>query len=306
MAKPRTIGGYAAVVTEGCERVLVTLLRGLGPWKDSVFLIGGLAPRYIITARPPSVPQHAGTGDVDIVVDIAMLTDTKAYQTLEENLRAMGFDRAENDAGKKQSWRWKAQVDDGATMIIEFLADAPELSGGRVTELPTEGNVTAINIPHASMVFDHHDQVEITAEMLNGGGRATEVVRFANIVSFTCLKAFAFDQRAEPKDAHDLVYCLEHFDGGQAALCSLFSAAMEGAHGAVIRAALGRLTARFSDPNPAESYLRDGPIAVARFEDDNADVESDPELRDRRILRQRRAADVMADFLAALDQAVSK
>lgn len=306
MAKPRTIGGYGAVVTEGCERVLVTLLRGLGPWKESVFLIGGLAPRYIITARPPSVPQHAGTGDVDIVVDIAMLTDTKAYQTLEENLRAMGFDRAQNDAGKKQSWRWRAQVSGGATMIIEFLADAPELSGGRVTELPTEGNVTAINIPHASMVFDLHDQVEITAELLNGGGRATEVVRFADIVSFTCLKAFAFDQRAEPKDAHDLVYCLEYYEGGQDALYRAFSAALEGEHGAVIREALGRLAARFSDPNPDESYLRDGPTAVARFEDDDADVETEPERRDQRILRQRRAADVMKDFLAALDPSVSK
>jgi len=61
MAKPRTIGGYAAVVTEGCERVLVTLLRGLGPWKDSVFLIGGLAPRYIITARPSSPPTSNAT-----------------------------------------------------------------------------------------------------------------------------------------------------------------------------------------------------------------------------------------------------
>jgi hypothetical protein len=27
------------------------------------------------------------------------------------------------------------------------------------------------------------------------------------LVSSTCLKAFAFDQRFERKDAHDLVYC---------------------------------------------------------------------------------------------------
>jgi len=81
---------------------------------------------------------------------------------------------------------------------------------------------------------------------------------------------------------------------------------MEGEHGAVIREALGRLAVRFSDPNPDESYLRDGPIAVARFEDDDAEVETEPELRDQRILRQRRVADVMRDFLAALDQSMSK
>ena len=42
MPKPQTISGYEDMVTDACERVLVTLLRGLGPWKESVFLVGGL------------------------------------------------------------------------------------------------------------------------------------------------------------------------------------------------------------------------------------------------------------------------
>jgi len=72
------MSGYEAAVSESCERVLVTLLRGLGPWKDSLFLVGGLAPRYLISARPPKVPPHAGTGDVDVVVDVSILTDREA------------------------------------------------------------------------------------------------------------------------------------------------------------------------------------------------------------------------------------
>ncbi len=48
MAKPTTQDGYSAAVTESCERVLVTLLHGLGPWKRSVYLVGGLVPRYLI------------------------------------------------------------------------------------------------------------------------------------------------------------------------------------------------------------------------------------------------------------------
>ena len=53
MNKPRNADGYKNEVTENCERVLVTLLRGLGPWKDSIYLIGGLTPRYLIKAKPP-------------------------------------------------------------------------------------------------------------------------------------------------------------------------------------------------------------------------------------------------------------
>lgn len=76
MAKPATFDGYSDQYTLACERVLLTLLRGLGPWKDSVYLVGGLTPRYLVPARPPVVPAHAGTLDVDIVMDLQILADT--------------------------------------------------------------------------------------------------------------------------------------------------------------------------------------------------------------------------------------
>ena len=300
MTKPKTIGGYTQPVTEACERVLVTLLRNLGPWRNSIFLVGGLAPRYLIKARPPAVPAHAGTGDVDVVVDIAMLADTEAYRTLEENLRAMGFERAVNDRGVKQSWRWKAVVD-GGSMILEFLADDPALRGGRVQELPTEGGVSAVNIPHASMVFDLHESVEITAELLDGNGEATETVRYADIVSFVCLKAFAFDDRFERKDAHDIVYCLEHYEGSVDAARDAFARALETQHREVIRDALSRLAQRFCDlDTPDAAYRKDGPVAVARFEDDDVAVEEDDELANQRILRQRGAAAIVAALVLPL------
>lgn len=53
MKKPTAIQGYNQSVTEACERVLVTLIRHLGPWRDSIFLVGGLTPRYLIKERPP-------------------------------------------------------------------------------------------------------------------------------------------------------------------------------------------------------------------------------------------------------------
>ena len=64
MTKPKTIDGYSEQVTNDCERVLVTLLRNLGPWKDSIFLVGGLTPRYLVPEKPPVVPPHAGTLDL--------------------------------------------------------------------------------------------------------------------------------------------------------------------------------------------------------------------------------------------------
>lgn len=295
MAKPNTREGYTDRYTNDCERVLVTLLRGLGPWKESVYLVGGLTPRYLVPERPPGVPAHAGTMDVDVVIDLQILTDTEAYHTLEENLKKMGFERAENDQKQKLSWRWQTRTEHGALMILELLADAPEVAGGKVQPLPTEGTISALNIPHSSIVFDLHEVTEITAELLNGDGLATEKIKHANLVSFTCLKAFAFDQRFERKDAHDLIYCIQHAVGGPEAAAEAFSKEREAKHGEVVNSALKILRTRFANDENAEGYKKDGPVAVAKFELGESD---ETELREARTLRQREVNDVIERLLA--------
>ena len=121
MAKPPTITGYSTAQTLDCERILITLLRGLGPWKGSIFLVGGLTSRYLVPAKPPAVEPHAGTVDVDTVIELQILTDTDGYHTLEENLRRMGFERATNDSGQKVSWRWEKRTERGEPVILELL-----------------------------------------------------------------------------------------------------------------------------------------------------------------------------------------
>lgn len=298
MSKPQFLVDYSPDVTRDCERVLVTLFSGLGPWRDSVFLVGGLTPRYLVTARPPEVPAHAGTGDIDVVVDLAALADTEAYRTLEENLKKMGFERAENAKGVTVNWRWRTRTEHGVTVILEFLADDPSLKGGALQELPTDGNISAINIPHASLVFELHDRMEVTADLLGEKGRATELIPYANIVSFTCLKAFAYDHRREGKDAHDLVYCLEHGEGGLDGAGSRFKEAMGGKHAEVIGSALTILSRRFCDPNPDEGYLREGPVAVAQFEIEGDSADAD--IREQRALRQRAVNDVISRLMSDL------
>ena len=297
MAKPATRDGYNCQHTIACERVLVTLLRKLGPWKDSVYLIGGLTPRYLIPTCPPAVPEHAGTLDVDIVIDQQILTETMAYHTLEENLREMGFERAENDKGQKLSWRWQTYTEDGTRMILEFLTDAPEIAGGKVGPLPTQGAVSALHIPHSSMVSEFHQTTEIRADLLNDDGVTIEAVRHADLVSFICLKALAFDHRHERKDAYDLIYCIRNAPDGLDALSASFVLALDSKHGGVIKKSLDILKKRFSGDGSTEGYRKDGPVAFAKFEPEEGDgLQS----REARVLRQRDASEVVEQFLARI------
>jgi len=294
MAKPETLHGYSPQSALDCERVLVTLMRGLGPWKDSVYLIGGLTPRYLVTARPPDVPAHAGTQDLDIVIELQILTDTTAYHTLEDNLRNMGFERAENEMKQKLSWRWQTRMDHGALMVLELLADSPEIDGGKVKPLPTKGRISALNIPRASIVFDLYQVTEIQAELLGGNGITTEQVRHANLVSFTCLKSFAFDDRFERKDAHDMIYCIENAPENNDDVAAAFRKELDGRHSDVIRASLAILCNRFVQDDKTDGYLKDGPVSVAKFELGEGD---EPEQREARALRQRQVSDVIEQLL---------
>lgn len=293
MAKPKTIAGYEPAVTELCERVLVTLLRDLGPWKESMYLVGGLVPRYLVDDKPPIVPAHAGTGDIDVVVKLEMLGETEAYNTLEENLKKIGFKPRLNDKGNNDKWGW--WLKEGKTVVeLELLADDPKVAGAKVKPLPTEGEISALNIPHASMVFDEHETRKVTVELLGGGGKATEAIRYANLVCFICLKAFAYDHRRAFKDAHDTLYCLAFAPGGVDAAVAKFQVALKGKHGETVHSALKILSDRFRTDKYAKGYEKDGPVAAATFElGEDAD-------KDQRILKQRDASALVEDFLKKL------
>ena len=124
-----------------------------------------------------------------------------------------------------------------------------------------------------------------------------EVVKHAHLVSFTCLKAFAFDQRFERKDAHDLIYCIEHAEEGLDGAPQMFREALEGGHGEVIRDGLSILRNRFVQDDEVEGYRKDGPLAVALFELGEGD---EADQREARLLRQREVNSVMEQLLGRI------
>ena len=76
MVKPSHFGGYSDAYTVDCERVLVTLLRGLGPWKESVFLVGGLTPRYLAPCVRVVVASNEAVKDESKIHSVVQTTSS--------------------------------------------------------------------------------------------------------------------------------------------------------------------------------------------------------------------------------------
>lgn len=262
--KPRTASGYNQDVTQACEQTLLTMLSAFGNLKETLRLVGGLVPRYLTPAVDPEVPAHAGTSDVDVVLNLELLASGDEYATLAEQLKARGFERTPNRGGVPSSWRWRRKVDEHLEVVVELLRDAGEHPPGRAVSINGE-EVSAMCIKHAGITADWFCEKTVTAHLLDGQGVSTEQIRFADVPAFVILKALAMDQRQEPKDAADLIHVIR-YAGSLEEVAELFAVRIRsGQHEDAVRDGLRALKLRFCDDEHAQGYEKVGPVAYAQF-----------------------------------------
>lgn len=260
---------YDETTTSRCERALVTLLGDLGPWRERVFLAGGLAPRYLIGGLPEGARVHVGTADVDLIIGLALGDETpETYRTLQNNLEKARFEQ------KEPSFRWARDVE-GAPVIVEFLCETNEVEPGRIFRPKGEftgSKLGAFNVRGAHLVRDDFVEREIQGLRLDGGGLSKVTVRVANLLPYTVLKILAFQDRHENKDAYDLVYTLLNHEGDPRATGIAARSSPVAGHPRVDEALI-LLGARFRGPE------EDGPSAYASFLASRGDEEGRARLR---------------------------
>lgn len=255
MSRREHYSDYDEETTARCERVLLTLLGDLGPWRERIYLAGGLAPRYLIGQLPEGARPHVGTTDIDLVIGLALGDETpETYRTLQNNLEKAHFEQRE------PSFRWARDVD-GATLLVEFLCETDQVEPGRIFRPKGEATgskLGAFNVRGAHLVRDDFLEREIKGERLDGGGHSRVIVRVANVLPYTVLKILAFQDRHENKDAYDLVFThLNYEEGPQSA--GRAAAASAVVQRPQVAEALELLEKRFRDSS------QDGPSAYASF-----------------------------------------
>lgn len=206
--KPATAAGYRPDVTAACESTLLTLLCAFGSLKGTLRLVSGLVPRYLTPETPLDVPAHAGTSDVDVVLNLAVIADGEGYSTLDEQLAARGFERHTTHNGTRSSWQWKRKVDEHTHVLVEFLRDAGTDQPGK--PVTVDGERVSALVTFGGVVHDWYGERKVTGQLLDGGGISTEEVRFADVPAFVILKALALADRMGNKDAGDLIHVLQY------------------------------------------------------------------------------------------------
>jgi nucleotidyltransferase AbiEii toxin of type IV toxin-antitoxin system len=256
--KHRHRSGYSREETEQVEAALLTVAVTLGALMDQICIVGGLVPALLIDHEvgpdPDDEAGHPGTNDLDVGLAIGLLDDEQ-YAEVGERLRQEGFGPDTNNKGNPTPQRWKLGT---LKVTIDFLL--PPIPGAEVggRMQPLEGDLSAMITPGLQLAQRERQEVVVDGHTLKGE-KVRRSIPVCGPGTFVVLKALAFHDRGEPKDAFDLVYVLRRWPRGIPDVAERIAAHSGTDHG-IVSEALDKLASDFSSP---ESH---GPLRAAEFD----------------------------------------
>jgi len=239
---------YPKLAVKAAESVLLELVHILGEYLDSIVVIGGMVPRYLITE--PEEP-HVGTTDVDLALDHRRF-DEPGYQTLHTLLTNHHY-RVDHN----QPFIYRREiVKDGNTVSVQVDLLSGEYGGtGRDRRTQAIQDVRPRKARGADLAFEEPVRVKITGE-LPDGAKDTVTIPIAGIVPFIVMKAMAMRGRLKRKDPYDIYYCLRYFPEGMDKIVGHVKL-LRG--NALVKEALEILREKFDSPEHV------GPSHIAEF-----------------------------------------
>lgn len=123
---------------------------------------------------------------------------------------------------------------------------------------PLEADLSAMITPGLQLAPNEREEIVVDGHTLKGE-QVKRVIPVCGPATFVVLKALAFSDRGEPKDAFDLVYVLRRWPGGITDIVERLGPHTEADPG-IVAEALGKLASDFYSP---ESH---GPLRAAEFD----------------------------------------
>lgn len=124
-------------------------------------------------------------------------------------------------------------------MTIDFLIPPAPNQSPALRVQPLEGDFGAIVTPGLELAFEERVKFHLDGHTLTGE-RARRAVPVYGAAAFTMLKALAFGDRGERKDAYDLVYVLRGSPGGPSVVAGRIVEHAD-SHRPIVERALGLL-----------------------------------------------------------------
>jgi len=207
----RTCLDYGESVTETSKSALIELVTTLKAYTDSLVLIGGWVPYFLIEKYKPAIAEfrHVGSIDIDFAVNPETITPD-AYRTIVELIN-------ERDYRSKDGSQFSFEKDvpsprgEGTHKIqVDFLTPAPNTQEKPHRHRKVQADLPARTLKGCEVVFRHNMDYELSG-VLPRNGRTAVKFKMADIVGSLATKGIALGDRYKEKDAYDIyslvTYC---------------------------------------------------------------------------------------------------
>ena len=210
--KPRTAKEYSSDQSKLVRATCLYVATILDDYMEDIVIVGGLVPSLLINqdSLPEGADQHVGTIDLDVGLTLAIL-EGKRYEAMAERLRRAGFTPDTSDQGNPTRQRWKITEPGKVTMDFLIPPVDEEEKGGGIRNI--EEDFAAVVTPGLMLAFSDRIKTTLTGTTIKGE-KAQRDIWVCGPGSFVVLKALAFRNRGENKDAYDLYYHIRNYGEG--------------------------------------------------------------------------------------------
>ena len=259
LAEPSRASDYDDRGVQAAHSVLVELGQILGPYRESVVIVGGMVP-YLL--YPQVIPGHIGTLDIDLNLDPDNLDDGQ-YAQLIEILEGHGYER-NVDPLKPFQLRRTVDLRDGGgpvPVLVDLLM--PRTARPSANRPPLVMGLRVQGVDGGEIALTNPVRLPIDGAMPDGRQNSVSLL-VASIPALLVMKGYALDGRDKQKDAYDIYFSVRNYAGGPVALANECAPLL---HEPIARKGFMKISAKFRSDR---DY---GPQSVVQFFGGGADFD---------------------------------
>lgn len=215
----RLITDLDSRLVEASESILLEIMTILGAYRESLVLVGGWAPYFIIEMFKSTDDNfvHAGSLDIDIAVNPKKIPEVE-YKSMLKLIEERDYSHSSDKEGKIIPYAFEkaisvAEFKDKQTIEVDFLGPKYGGRGKQRRHQIIQSELFIRKAKGIDIVFEHFFTYKLKGKLPEGAYNEIEI-QVADLVAALTMKGIVLGERYSEKDAYDIYSIISHFKGG--------------------------------------------------------------------------------------------
>lgn len=254
----RYASNYSLDVTKISFSYLLELTATLREYYDSLVLVGGWVPYFILEnfKRPTVEFRHIGSIDIDLAVDPKLFAEgVDKYKTIIEHIEKIGYVPRKDRLNNVIPSSFIKHTNEGVDIQVDFLTSLIDNLPKSKRHFKIQSDLMARRTKGCEMAFAHNWECPLIGN-LPGNGEIKLKLKVADVLSGVVMKAQALAERLDGKDPYDIYTMITYYKDGPSSVAQDFKPHLKTS---IITDSLKIINANF------EKINSNGPIRVGYF-----------------------------------------